>query len=81
MNTSSPFPSHPLRELHPIQELELLSRRLRGLPRRSQQVFLLSRLDGLSYENIAERLGISMDLVEKNMLRVLRQCQRSGTRG
>ncbi|MCY1271125.1 putative RNA polymerase sigma factor FecI [compost metagenome] len=58
------------------QELEYLLRRLRGLPRRSQQAFLLSRVDGLSYASIAERLGVSLSTVEKDIIRVLQHCQR-----
>ncbi|MDD0841750.1 RNA polymerase sigma factor [Pseudomonas sp. Gutcm_11s] len=58
------------------QELELLLQRLRGLPRRSQQVFLLSRVDGMPYASIAERLGVSLSTVEKDMIRVLQHCQR-----
>ncbi|GAC1030905.1 RNA polymerase sigma factor [Pseudomonas sp. No.21] len=59
------------------QELEHLLRRLQGLPRRCQQVFLLSRLDGLSYASIAERLGVSLSTVEKDIIRVLQHCQRT----
>ena len=58
------------------QELEQLLKRLRGLPRRCQQVFLLSRVDGLPYASIAERLGVSLSTVEKDMIRVLQHCQR-----
>ncbi|MDT4840753.1 putative RNA polymerase sigma factor FecI [compost metagenome] len=65
---------HQQAEAH--QELEHLLRRLRGLPRRCQQVFLLSRVDGLSYGSIAERLGVSLSTVEKDMIRVLQHCQR-----
>lgn len=54
------------------QEQEQLLKRLRGLPRRNQQVFLLSRLDGLPYSSIAERLGVPLGTVEKDMIRALR---------
>ncbi|BCG23993.1 RNA polymerase sigma factor [Pseudomonas tohonis] len=59
------------------QEFEHLLRRLQGLPRRCQQVFLLSRVDGLSYASIAERLGVSLSTVEKDIIRVLQHCQRT----
>lgn len=39
------------------QELDDLLLRLRKLPRRTQQVFLLSRVDGLPYATIANQLG------------------------
>ena len=59
------------------QELEYLLQRLRGLPKRCQQVFLLSRVDGLSYAAIAQQLGVSLSTVEKDIFRVLQHCQRS----
>ncbi|MDR0281353.1 MAG: DUF4880 domain-containing protein [Paucimonas sp.] len=46
---------------------------LKKLPRRVQQVFLLNRLDQLSYAAIAERLDLSDTNVEHHMNQVL-QC-------
>ncbi|MCU1724369.1 sigma factor-like helix-turn-helix DNA-binding protein [Pseudomonas sp. 5P_5.1_Bac1] len=53
-------------------ELALLHR-LKKLPRRVQQVFLLNRLDQLSYADIARRLDLSDASVERHMKQVL-QC-------
>lgn len=53
-------------------EADLLQR-LKKLPRRVQQVFLLNRLDQLSYAAIAERLDLSDTNVEHHMNQVL-QC-------
>ncbi|MBD9485556.1 sigma-70 family RNA polymerase sigma factor [Pseudomonas sp. PDM14] len=58
------------------QELDALFLRLRKLPRRTQQVFLLSRVDGLPYATIASQLGVSLSTVEKDMIRALQHCQR-----
>lgn len=58
------------------QELDDLLLRLRKLPRRTQQVFLLSRVDGLPYATIANQLGVSVSTVEKDMIRALQHCQR-----
>lgn len=63
MSKSSPFLS--------------LLQRLRGLPKRCQQVFLLSRVDGVAYADIAQQLGISLSAVEKDIFRVLQHCQRN----
>jgi RNA polymerase sigma factor (sigma-70 family) len=57
------------------QEVESLLEALRSLPDRAQRVFLLSRLDGLSYGAIAGRLGISISTVEKDMIRALEVCR------
>jgi len=61
----------------------LVSERLRSLaeavdrlPPRCRQVFLLSRLDGLGNAEIAERLGISRNMVEKHIIRAMLHCRR-----
>ncbi|NNJ15313.1 DUF4880 domain-containing protein [Pseudomonas putida CSV86] len=51
-------------------ELALLHR-LKALPRRVQQVFLLSRLDQLTYAVIARRLDLSDASVERHMNQAL----------
>nr|WP_319528314.1 sigma factor-like helix-turn-helix DNA-binding protein [Pseudomonas laurentiana] len=50
-------------------------RRLRKLPRRVQQVFLLNRLDQLSFAMIAERLAVPVNTVERHMKHVLQSVQ------
>ena len=57
------------------QELELLLDALRGLPSRTQEIFLLNRIDGLPYTEIATRLGVSVSTVEKEIMRALDQCR------
>lgn len=42
---------------------------LLALPERTRAIFLLRRLDGFQYAEIATRLGISVSAVEKHMLR------------
>ncbi|MCV4273243.1 DUF4880 domain-containing protein [Pseudomonas capsici] len=48
-----------------------LSRSLGRLSRRRQQIFLLSRLDGVAYAEIATFLQIDLEKVERTMFRVL----------
>lgn len=45
---------------------------LSRLPSRTQSVFRLHKFDGLSYAEVAERLGISRSSVEKHMMDTLR---------
>ena len=66
---SSRQPDTPL-----SQACDELRRRIQKLPRRTQQIFLLSRLDRLSYADIAVLLEISVASVERAMVRVLEQC-------
>jgi RNA polymerase sigma-70 factor (ECF subfamily) len=39
-------------------------------------VFLLNRLDGMTYPAIAKALGVSVSTVEKDMIRALDLCRR-----
>jgi hypothetical protein len=57
------------------QDSEQLRRRLQKLPRRTQQIFLLSRLDQVAYTDIAVLLDISPATVERSMVRVLAHCR------
>jgi hypothetical protein len=52
-------------------------RLIQKLPRKTQQVFLLSRLDQLSYTAIAQLLEMDVDSVERKMVRVLIQSSHS----
>ena len=56
------------------QETDAYRRRIQKLPRRTQQVFLLSRLDRTSYSDIAQLLELDIDAVERCMVRLLEQC-------
>jgi RNA polymerase sigma-19 factor, ECF subfamily len=47
---------------------------LSNLPQRSREVFLLSQLDGLTYSEIAQQLGISFSTVRKDMFSALKAC-------
>jgi RNA polymerase sigma-70 factor (family 1) len=42
------------------------------LPEKSRVVFLMNRLDGMTYGEIAENLGVSIKAVEKQMSRALK---------
>jgi len=68
----------------PDAEAEAMARcRLRALaavvdelPARCREVFLMSRLDGLGNAEIAARLGISRNMVEKHIIKALMHCRR-----
>lgn len=57
-----------------LQALERIARALDGLPPKACQAFLLSQLDGLTYAEIAERLGVSASMVRKYMAQGLQRC-------
>jgi RNA polymerase sigma-70 factor (ECF subfamily) len=56
------------------QELELLSEAIESLPDGCRRVFTLRAVYGLSQREIAERLGISENTVEKQMGKGLKRC-------
>lgn len=53
------------------QRKALLRAAILALPPRSRQIYLLSRVDGLSYAQIAKRCGISVKAVEKSLSRAI----------
>jgi len=53
------------------QCLERMRDALDSVSRRTREVFFMQRLDGLSYAQIAERLGISVSAIEKHMASAL----------
>lgn len=55
------------------KELEArLQRSIQSLPDRCREVFLLNRYEGLSYKSIAQKLHISVNTVEKHIVKALR---------
>ncbi|GAB7531698.1 sigma-70 family RNA polymerase sigma factor [Pseudomonas sp. 3A(2025)] len=66
-----PSPESQLILLETLARVEAL---LDGLPPKVRMAFLLSRLEGLSYKDIAERLGTSLSSVEKYMASAIRHC-------
>lgn len=60
-----------------LEALEEVARLLGDLPPLVSEVFLLSQLDGLTYPEIAVRLDISINRVQKAMTRALAHCYRA----
>ncbi len=54
------------------QSLRAAGAILLELPERTRRVFILRRLEGLAYQEIAQRLGLSVSAVEKHMFRAVR---------
>lgn len=57
-----------------LETLVAIDAALDGLPPKARQAFLLSQLDGLGYAEIAERLGVSVSMVKKYMLKAVTHC-------
>jgi len=65
----------PHRSLAQSQRLGMLQRALDELPALCRDAFLLRKLEGLSHDEIAERLGISRPLVEKHIVNAMKHCR------
>lgn len=59
---------------HAEQLLERLNISLSQLSPRQQQIFILSRLHGHSYLEIAEKLGVSLSTVQKELKLIMAIC-------
>ena len=59
---------------HAEQLLERLNLSLNTLSTRQQQIFILSRLHGHSYLEIAEKLGVSLSTVQKEQKLIMAVC-------
>jgi RNA polymerase sigma-70 factor (ECF subfamily) len=55
------------------QDLAQVAEVIRALPPRCRDAFLLHRFEDLSYRQIAERLGVSVSMVEKHLAEALRR--------
>lgn len=51
--------------------LDRMREALDAVNRRTREIFFMQRLDGLSYAQIAQRMGISISAVEKHMASAL----------
>lgn len=63
---------NPEADLQAMQLVAGLEHALAALPLKCRQVFVWQRLDGCSQQEIADRLGISKNMVEKYMIRTMR---------
>lgn len=55
------------------QDLAQAAAVIRALPRRTRDAFLLHRFEDLTYRQIADRLGVSVSMVEKHLSEALRR--------
>ena len=62
----------PEQYMRAIQLAESVERALQELPLNCRKVFVWQKIEGLTQAEIAERLGLSRNMVEKYMIRTLR---------
>jgi RNA polymerase sigma factor (sigma-70 family) len=66
----------PEAEVVAREQCHLLRQAIRELPPKCRTVFLLHRVQHLSYEEIARQLGISRKTVEKHVSKALTHCRK-----
>jgi len=62
----------PEHYMHAIQLADSIERALTELPLNCRRIFVWQKIEGLTQAEIAERLGLSRNMVEKYMIRTLR---------
>ncbi|MFJ3075845.1 RNA polymerase sigma factor [Pseudomonas sp. NPDC087029] len=73
-DAAGPAPEQALEIDHDLQRIEAA---LRALPERTRQIFLLNRVHGCKYGEIAKVMQLSQSAVEKHMMRALEACKAS----
>ncbi|GLK87520.1 RNA polymerase sigma factor [Pseudomonas turukhanskensis] len=70
-------PSAPDAALAASHDLQRVEQALRALPARTRHIFLLNRVHGRTYGEIAKVMQLSQSAVEKHMMRALDACKAS----
>ncbi|MFC4309121.1 RNA polymerase sigma factor [Steroidobacter flavus] len=65
----------PEAQIHSQQRLQRMATALNELPAACREAFVLNKLQGLDHRVIAQRLGISVSMVEKHVMRALGHCR------
>ncbi|SFY06192.1 RNA polymerase sigma-70 factor, ECF subfamily [Azotobacter vinelandii] len=65
----------PQDSLYLRQRATLVERALNELSENCRKAFLMRKLDGLGHTEIAARMGISKDMVEKHIVNAMRHCR------
>lgn len=78
-NVSEDLGESPEDLLHYKELVKNYENALKKLPEKQRTVFLLSRMDGLKYNEIADNVGISVKAVEKRMKNALEYLRKAIT--
>lgn len=74
LEVSSEAPG-PDRHLQAGRDLEAVEAAVTALPPKCRTVFLLSRIEGLSNAEVAQRCGVSVKMVEKHLAKAIVTCR------
>lgn len=71
----APPPASPLDILQARDSVRTIDEALAALPRQTRHIFLLNRIHGRTFAEIAEAMGLSQRTVAKHMARAVAACQ------
>jgi RNA polymerase sigma-70 factor (ECF subfamily) len=57
-----------------MQALAAVCAMLDGMPARTRKIFVLAQIEGASYPQAAQALGVSVNVVQKEMIRAWKHC-------
>ena len=72
LDQSAPHSGDPEHFMHAVQLADSIERALAELPLNCRRIFIWQKIEGMTQQEIAERLGLSKNMVEKYMIRTLR---------
>lgn len=72
IKNNKPENSFPIDSVEEKEIYNIVTRTLSNLPDRCSQIFKMSRFEGLKYQEIADKLSISVKTVEANMGKALK---------
>lgn len=73
-NLPAPEAPSPETRLLILEALYRIEAMLRDLPARTREIFLMAQLDGMTYQQIADRLGTSLVTVKRHMRTAFTAC-------
>lgn len=68
--------AEPDEHAHAHDRMAIIEQALTELPAKCRDVLYLTRIEGLPREEVAQRLGVSLSLVNKYVLLALKHCQK-----
>lgn len=74
---AAPSYLQPYEVIEENQYTELMTNTIEALPPRCREAFILHRFDGLSQKEVARHMGISINMVEKHIIRAMMACRSS----
>lgn len=74
LSQTNDFVASPQQIKEAVEALNEIAALLEGLPEKVYRAFLMCRLDGLSYSEIANTLGVSTSMVKQYIARAMMHC-------